>query len=64
MNLVYFVLFDWLNEAKETKTITFLSRKSDEDMRLVIGSIRKTVNEGNYYWKVARITTEVKVSLE
>jgi len=64
MDPVDFVVFDGLNEGEEMRSITFLSRKPSADTSAVTESIRKTVNKGNYDWKVARITTTGKVSLE
>lgn len=64
MHPVDFVVFDGLNEGKEVRDVTFLTRTPSAVMRPVIESLRRTVEKGNYDWKVARITTAGKVDFE
>jgi len=64
MDPVDFVVFDGLNEGKEVRRVTFLTRKPSPNMRTVTESMGKTVKQGSYGWKVARINTSGKVSLE
>ncbi len=64
MHPVDFVVFDGLNEGKEVRDVTFLTRTPSIIMRPVIESLKNTVKKGNYDWKVARITTTGKVNFE
>ena len=64
MEPVDFVVFDGLNEGKEVRDVTFLTRTPCPIMRPVIESVRSTVKKGHYDWKVARITLAGKVDFE
>ncbi len=64
MEPVDFVVFDGLNEGKEVRDVTFLTRTPSPIMRPVIESLKSTVKKRNYDWKVARITTAGKVDFE
>lgn len=64
MDPVDFVVFDGLNEGKEVRNVTFLTRTPSVIMRPVIESLKTAVDNGNYDWKVARISTEGKVEFE
>jgi predicted Holliday junction resolvase-like endonuclease len=64
MDPIDFVVFDGLNEGKNVRKVTFLTRKPSAIMRPVIESLKKTVDNGNYDWKVARISTEGIVEFE
>lgn len=64
MDPVDFVVFDGLNEGEKVRKVTFLTRRPSPSMRTITESIGKTVKQGNYDWKVARINTSGKVSLE
>jgi predicted Holliday junction resolvase-like endonuclease len=64
MDPVGFVVFDGLNEGKEVRKVTFLTRAPSVVMRPVIDSLHQAVDKGNYDWKVARISTEGKVEFE
>jgi len=65
MHPVDFIVFDGLNEGQELKSITFLSRKpSNHEQKTIIESIGKTVDKGDYEWKVARITLDAKIRYE
>jgi predicted Holliday junction resolvase-like endonuclease len=64
MDPVDFVVFDGLNEGKEVRNVTFLTRTPSTIMRPVIQSLKITIDNGNYDWKVARISTEGKVEFE
>lgn len=65
MHPVDFVVFDGLNQESEIKSITFLSRKpSSQEQIKIIESMRKTINNNNYDWRVARITLDGKVNFE
>lgn len=64
MHPVDFVVFDGLNRA-ELETVTFLTRKPlDREHNLILQSIKKTVNEKKYDWKVARILMDGQVNFE
>ena len=63
MDPVDFVVFDGLNIGK-IRSITFLSRSPNSPMRTVTESIEETIAKGSFDWKVARITTAGKVSVE
>jgi predicted Holliday junction resolvase-like endonuclease len=64
MHPVDFVVFDGLNQGKEVRDITFLTRTPNPIMRPVIDSLKDTVRKGNYDWKIARITISGKVNFE
>jgi predicted Holliday junction resolvase-like endonuclease len=65
MHPVDFIVFDGLNEGQELESITFLSRKPlNQEQKTIIGSIGKTVDNGDYEWKVARITLDAKIRYE
>lgn len=65
MHPVDFIVFDGLNEGQELKSITLLSRKpSNHEQETIIESIGKTVDNGDYEWKVARITLDAKIRYE
>ncbi len=64
MDPVDFVVFDGLNEGKEVRNVTFLTRTPSAIMRLVIESLKNAVDNRSYDWKVARISTEGKVEFE
>jgi predicted Holliday junction resolvase-like endonuclease len=64
MDPVDFVVFDGLNEGKEVRNVTFLTRTPSTIMRPVIESLKKTVEKGSYDWKVARISTAGQVEFE
>jgi predicted Holliday junction resolvase-like endonuclease len=64
MDPVDFVVFDGLNARQKVQSVTFLSRKPNSSMRRVTDSIRKTIDQGKYDWKVARITTKGIVNFE
>lgn len=64
MDPVDFVVFDGLNEGKEVRKVTFLTRAPSAVMRPVIESLKNTVDNGSYDWKVARISTAGKVEFE
>lgn len=64
MHPIDFIVFDGLNK-EEIRNITFLSRKiQNQEQKMILESIRKTVSKTNYDWKVARITIDGKVNLE
>jgi len=64
MHPVEFIVFDGL-ENKDLKNVTFLARKtSDKEQTGIINSIGKTIDNGNYEWKVSRITIDGKVKFE
>ena len=65
MHPVDFIVFNGLNEGTEVRDVTFLSKKSsDRKLNLILKSVRKTVDKGNYDWKVARVTTDGNVNFE
>ena len=64
MDPVDFVVFDGLNEGKEVRKVTFLTRRPSNIMLPVIQSLKATIENGNYDWKVARVTIEGKVEYE
>ena len=65
MHPVDFIVFDGLNDEVKIENVTFLSRKaSNQDQNAILKSIRKTIDERNYDWKVARITTKGEVNFE
>ena len=64
MNPVDFVVFHGLNEGKSVRDITFLTRTPCAAIRPMIESLKATVDNGHYDWKVARITTAGKVNYE
>ena len=61
MDPVDFVVFDGLNEGKEVRNVTFLTRTPSAIMRPMIESLKTAVNNGSYDWKVARISNAEKV---
>lgn len=65
MHPVDFIVFNGMNEGTEVRDVSFLSRKpSDRELKLILKSIRKTVDKKNYDWKIARITIDGKVGFE
>lgn len=65
MHPVDFVVFDGLNKGVGVKNVTFLSRKtSDQDLNIILGSIKRTIQKNSYDWKVARIGMDGKVDVE
>ena len=64
MDPVDFVVFDGLNEGKEVRSVTFLTRTPSTIMRPVIDSLKKAVDSAKYDWKIARISTAGKVEFE
>lgn len=64
MDPVDFVVFDGLNEGKEVRSVTFLTRTPSIIMQPVIDSLKKAVDNTKYDWKVARISTTGKVEFE
>jgi len=65
MHPVDFIVFNGLNEGIKVKDVTFLSRRPPNNLQnLVLKSIRKTVDNKNYDWKIARITSDGKVGFE
>lgn len=64
MHPVEFIIFNGL-ENSNLQDITFLTRKtSDQEQKRVIKSIGKTLDNGDYEWKVSRITMDGKVKFE
>lgn len=64
MHPVDFVVFDGLNEG-ELNGITFLSRKTkDKEQKTIVHSIERTIANKDYDWKVTRISTDGRVSME
>jgi predicted Holliday junction resolvase-like endonuclease len=64
MHPVEFIVFDGL-ENKDLKNVTFLSRRtSDKEQAGILKSIGKTLDNGDYEWKVSRITMDGKVKFE
>jgi predicted Holliday junction resolvase-like endonuclease len=61
-NPVDFVVFDGLNAGGELNDITFLSKGKRGDP--LQKSVAKTVKNGSYSWKVARVTDEGGVEFE
>jgi len=65
MHPVDFIVFDGLNDKVAVENVTLLSRKaSNQDQNAILKSIRKTIDQKKYDWKVARITTEGEVNFE
>ncbi len=64
MDPVDFVVFDGLNEGKEVRRVTFLTRTPSTILQPVIDSLKKTVDNAKYDWKVVRIYTDGKVEFE
>ncbi|MCW4017765.1 MAG: hypothetical protein NWF00_03675 [Candidatus Bathyarchaeota archaeon] len=64
MDPVDFVVFDGLNDGKQVRSITLLSKTRNPKTRKITDSIKTTISKGNYNWKVARITTTGKVKFE
>lgn len=65
MHPVDFVVFDGMNGEKKVENVTFLNRKpSTSEARLLLESIRKTIDKKSYDWKVARITLQGQVNFE
>ena len=65
MNPVDFVVFDGLNDKVAVKNVTFLSKKAlNQDQNAILKSIRKTIEQENYDWKIARITIDGEVDFE
>ena len=65
MHPVDFVVFNGLNKGRGLENVILLSRKSSyKEENLSLNSIRKTVENENYDWKVARITMDGKVDFE
>jgi predicted Holliday junction resolvase-like endonuclease len=62
---VDFVVFDGMNKSSEVKDVIFLSRKTqNRELNLIWKSIKNTIEDENYDWKVARITIDGKMKLE
>ena len=62
---VDFVAFDGLNEKKQVDDIVFLSKKTkDKELNQVRKSIKDTVDDENYDWKIARVSIDGKIALE
>jgi len=65
MHPVDFIVFDGLNDKIEVKNVTFLTKKaSNQDQNAILKSIRKTIEQKNYDWKIARITIDGEVNFE
>ena len=65
MHPVDFVVFDGLNDKVEVKNVTFLSKKAlSQDQNAILKSIRKTIGQKSYDWKIARITIDGEVNFE
>ena len=65
MHPVEFIVFDGLDDNVELKNVTFLSRKAlSQDQNAILKSIRKVIDNKNYDWKVARISTDGEVKFE
>jgi len=62
---VDFVVFDGMNKSSEVRDVIFLSRKTqNRELNLIWKSIKNTIEDENYDWKVARITIDGKMKLE
>jgi len=65
MHPIDFIVFDGLNQRKELRSITFLSRKApNQEQTMIVQSINRAIDKKNYDWKVARISIDGKVSFE
>ena len=64
MHPVEFIVFNGL-ENRDLQDITFLTRKTlDLEQNRIINSIGKTIDNGNYEWKISRITMDGEVKFE
>lgn len=62
---VDFVVFNGLNDKKELEDITFLSRKTENDiLNRIRSSLESAIDKERYEWHVARVSIEGKVELE
>ena len=62
---VDFVVFNGLNDKKELEDITFLSRKTQNNvLNRIRGSLESAIDKEKYEWHVARVSIEGKVELE
>jgi len=62
---VDFIVFNGLNSKKELDDITFLSRRtSNEMLNRIRKSLKEAVEKEKYDWRVARVSIEGKVEFE
>lgn len=65
MHPVDFVVFNGLNHGKKVDDVTFLSRTpGTETQTQILNTIKETIAQKNYDWKVARITIDGEVGFE
>ena len=65
MHPVDFVVFNGLNNGIKVDDVTFLSRPPSTDAQTqILKTIKETIAQKNYDWKVARITVDGEVGFE
>jgi predicted Holliday junction resolvase-like endonuclease len=63
MHPVDFIIFDGLHSAENVKEIIFLSKKiNNNGLNEIRGSVRIAIRKGSYYWQVARVDLEGKIT--
>jgi len=62
---VDFVVFNGLNDEKKLEDITFLSKKTSNDiLNKIRNSLEMAIDRERYDWHIARVSIEGKVELE
>jgi predicted Holliday junction resolvase-like endonuclease len=62
---VDFIIFDGLEQKKKVENVVFLSKKiKDKELNKVRKTIKDTIEDENYDWKIARVSIEGKIELE
>jgi predicted Holliday junction resolvase-like endonuclease len=62
---VDFVVFNGLSFKGEVEDVTFLSKKTSNDvLNKIRSSLNRSLDKNRYEWQVARVTIDGKVSLE